>query len=170
MSSCRTAFVLPDEVCRQIDKVIDSYKNEPSPLLEILREVQHVYGYLSDDMLIAIAEKLGLPVSKVYGVATFYSLLSTRPKGRNVIRVCESAPCHVMGSETILQAVKDELNIDLGETTPDGLFTLESTSCLGICSVGPAMMVNDKLYGNLTRERVRMIIRQYADKKEASVS
>lgn len=170
MNACQTTSTLSDEVCRQIDRVIEGYKDEPGPLLEILSEVQRIYGYLSDDMLIAISEKLEVPTSQVYGVATFYSLLSTKPKGMHIIRVCESAPCHVMGSESVLRAIKDELNIDLGETTPDGLFTLESTSCLGICSVGPAMMIDDRVYGNLTREKVRMILRRYAKGKEASVS
>lgn len=170
MNVCSTAPTLSTETDKQIDRVIEEYKDEPSPLLEILNEVQHIFGYLSDDMLIAISEKLSIPTSQVYGVATFYSLLSTRPKGKHIIRVCESAPCHVMGSESVSRAVKDELGIDLGETTPDGLFTLESTSCLGICSVGPAMMVNDRVFGNLTREKVRLILRRYAKDKEASVS
>ena len=169
MNACSTAPTLSTETDKQIDRVIEEYKDEPSLSLKSSMKSSTSSAF-SDDMLIAISEKLSIPTSQVYGVATFYSLLSTRPKGKHIIRVCESAPCHVMGSESVLRAVKDELGIDLGETTPDGLFTLESTSCLGICSVGPAMMVNDRVFGNLTREKVRLILRRYAKDKEASVS
>lgn len=170
MDMSETASTLSPEASQQIDRVIEEYKDESDPLLEVLSGVQRIYGHLSGEMLIAISTRLAVPASQVYGVATFYSLLSTRPKGRNIIRVCESAPCHVSGSDSVLQAVTDELDISQGETTPDGLFTLESASCLGICSVGPAMMVNDRVYGNLTREKVRMILRRYASEKEESAS
>ncbi len=170
MGCCKEAPGLCAEVDRQLDEVVGKHKDQPGALLEILHEVQRIFGYLSDDVLIAVSKKLGIRTSEAYGVATFYSLLSTKPKGKNIIRVCVSGPCHVMGSDSVIQSIEDELQIRVGETTSDGLFTLETTSCLGVCSDAPAMMINDKLFGNLTREKVRMILRSYAEVKEASVS
>ena len=162
--SKRATERLDGAVLDRIETAIDRYRDEQDPLLEILRDVQEFAGYLSEDVLLSVSELMRVPASQVHGVATFYSMLSTSPKGKNVIRICESAPCHVMGSDSIIKAVTDELKISMGETTEDGVFTLESTSCLGICSVGPAMMVNDRVYGNLTREKVRMIIRRHMDR------
>jgi NADH-quinone oxidoreductase E subunit len=170
MGCCKEAPAVSQEVDRQLDEVIARHKDEPGALLEILHEAQRIFGYLSDDVLTAVSKKLGIHTSEAYGVATFYSLLSTKPKGKNIIRVCVSGPCHVMGSDSIVRSIEDELQIGVGETTADGLFTLETTSCLGVCSDGPAMMINDKIFGNLTREKVRMILRSYAEEKEASVS
>ena len=100
MGCCKEAPAVSLEVDRQLDEVIGRYKDEPGALLEILHEAQRIFGYLSDDVLIAVSKKLGVPTSEAYGVATFYSLLSTKPKGKNIIRVCVSGPCHVMWAQT----------------------------------------------------------------------
>ena len=110
--------------------------------------------YLSDADLRAAADYLGLAYSFVYGVATFYTMYSLKPRGRNLIRVCQSPPCHLLGSTTISRELIRLLGVGFGETTADKLFTLEMTSCLGVCGVAPAMMVNDEVYGNLTAERI----------------
>lgn len=143
---------------RKIVEIIKKYRHEPTPLLSVLKEVQNVKGYLAEDDLRAVARELDLPSSKVYGVASFYSLFHLEPKGKYVIRVCESAPCHVKGARDILQILKEELGIEVGETTSDGMFSLELSSCLGLCGVAPAMLINDEAYGNLDRDKVRQIL------------
>ncbi len=129
-------------------------------LLAILHEMQNASPehYLSDADLRAAADYLKLPYAFVHGVATFYTMYSLKPRGRNLIRVCQSPPCHLLGSSTISRELIKLLGIGFGETTPDKLFTLEMSSCLGVCGVAPAMMVNDRVYGNLTAERIAGII------------
>ncbi len=96
--------------------------------------------------------------SQVYSVATFYSMFSVKPRGKHIIRVCVSPPCHISGENDIVKILEEELGIKEGETTPDGVFTLECTSCLGVCDIAPAMMIDDEIYGNLNRERIKAIL------------
>lgn len=149
-----------EEDVREISKIIQE-RGEKEGLIAVLHAIQRKKGYLSEEALILVARGMKLPLSKVYGVATFYSLFSTKPKGENVIRLCESAPCYVKGGEDISEILREELGIGPGGTTPDRKFTLEFVSCLGICGVAPAMMINDTVYGNLTRERVKEILKGY---------
>jgi NADH-quinone oxidoreductase E subunit len=148
-------------VYSKIDEIIDRYQEEKTPLMAILEDVSQIYGYLPKDVLERISHKTGIPSSKIYGVATFYSFFETKPVGRFVIRICKNAPCHVLGATDVLAAVKRELGVKEGETTKNGLFTLEVTSCLGVCGVAPAMMINDVTYGNLNAERIREIFALY---------
>lgn len=150
-------------VYQDIEAIIAKYQKEKTPLLCILEEVQEKWGYLPRDVLGYIAKRLDIPSSTVYGVATFYAFLETKPVGKYVIRVCRSTPCHVRGAVHVLEALKRELGIREGETTKDGKFTLEVTSCLGVCGVAPAMMVNDVTYGNLTEDRIREVLALYRD-------
>lgn len=142
------------------EKILQKYEPSGDNLLSILHDIQNASPehYLSDADLRAVADFLGLAYSFVYGVATFYSMYSLKPRGRNLIRVCQSPPCHLLGSSTISRELIQLLHIGFGETTADKLFTLEMTSCLGVCGVAPAMMVNDRVYGNLTPERIAGII------------
>jgi NADH-quinone oxidoreductase subunit E len=105
-----------------------------------------------------LAEILGMSVSEIVGTATFYSMFSLKPRGRHIIRLCESPPCYIMGEENLRAAIREQLGIDFGETTADRCFTLEPSSCLGACGVAPVMMVDDETYGNLTREKVGQIL------------
>ena len=130
-------------------------------LLELLKEAQDRWGYLSGELLVEIAKSLDAPVSEVYGVASFYSFLSTKPQGRNVIRICKSVPCFLKNSDIIIESVKKELGIKPGETTPDGRFSFELTNCIGACDKAPAMMLNHDVYGDLTPERISQILREY---------
>ncbi|MGC8611682.1 MAG: NAD(P)H-dependent oxidoreductase subunit E [Athalassotoga sp.] len=109
----------------------------------------------------AMAEELDVKIERIYEIATFYSMYSTKPRGKHLIRLCESLPCHVVEGPQIEQKLKDILKIDFGQTTKDGLFTLEQTSCLGICGVGPVMMIDGDAYGNLTVESIEGIIEKY---------
>lgn len=141
-----------------LSTILTKYQKAPGSLLDILTEAQALNGYLSRGIIQEIAEELAIPESNVYGVATFYSLFKTAPTGRHIIRICENAPCHIRGAQDVLTAIEDTLGIKPGETTADGNFTLEFTSCLGLCGVAPAMMIGDQVFGNLTPERVREII------------
>ena len=141
-----------------ISEVTNRYENKSENLIQILREIHKKQNYITPTQLEEVAQKLNLPLSKVYGTTTFYTLLSSKPKGKYVIKICSSTPCYMAGSENLLKYLKDKLKIQEGETTADGLFTLEMTSCLGICAVAPAMMVNNKVYGSLTPKKLDQII------------
>ncbi|MGE5550329.1 MAG: NADH-quinone oxidoreductase subunit NuoE [Bacteroidota bacterium] len=145
----------------RLDEIVTKHDRKPDRLIPILQETQSTYGYLPEGAMRRIADALGIPVGKVYGVATFYSLFAVAPKGKHIIRVCESAPCHVRGAEEIFAALEAELGIAPGQTTADGFFTFEHTSCLGVCGVAPVMMIDDVVYGNLTMEKTREIIASY---------
>jgi len=147
-----------------VKEAMAQYPDEDKYLLGILKSVQARLGYLSEQAISKIAEEMALPTSSVYGVATFYSLFTVKPKGKHIIRICESAPCYIKGAENIKSALEEELGIAVGETTPDNQFTLEFASCLGVCGVAPAIMIDDIVYGNLTREKVASILQEYRSK------
>ncbi len=146
-----------------IDRIIRRYEPKREYILDMLHDIQDASPTksLSPEAMEKVAEYLGIPVSEVYGTATFYSMFSPRPRGKHIIRVCVSPPCHAAGKEEILATLKEELGIEVGETTDDGLFTLETSSCLGVCGVAPVIMIDDTVYGNLTPERVKEIIASY---------
>jgi len=128
-------------------------------LLLQLKEAQSKFGYLPKELMAELAESLCLPISDVYGVATFYSFLSTKPQGRNVIRICKSLPCFLKDSQTIIDSVEKEIGIKPGETTPDGRFSFELTNCIGACDEAPAMMLNDEVHVNLTPGKISQILK-----------
>ena len=128
-------------------------------LLVLLEEAQNEFGYLSEELMVELAKTLEISISDVYGVATFYSFLSTRPQGRNVIRICKSLPCFLKNCQTIIEAVGTEIGIKPGETTPDGKFSFQLTNCIGACDGAPAMMVNNDVYGDLTPGKIRQILK-----------
>lgn len=146
---------------KRVDEIVAKHKDREGALLPVLRETQDLIGYLPEEAMKRIALGLGLSLSRVYGVATFYSLFYTEPKGQYIVRVCESAPCHVQGAQEVIDALVRELGVAFGETTPDGRFTLEKVSCLGVCGVAPAVMINDRVYGNLTPETVLAVLEEY---------
>ena len=128
-------------------------------LLELLKEAQNRSGYLSEKTIVKIAKSLDIPISDVYGVATFYSFLSTKPQGRNVIRVCKSLPCFLKNSQTIIKSVEEELGIKPGETTPDGKFSFQLTNCIGACDKAPAMLINNDVHVDLTPGKISRILK-----------
>ncbi len=150
----------------EVKKVIEDLKaqelEENDLLLNILHALQEKYGnYVPKEVVAIVAEELNFPASRLYEVMTFYTMFSTKPKGKHIIRVCESLPCHVTGGREIVETLKKILGIDFGETTSDGLFTLETTGCLGLCGVSPVIMIDDEFYGDLTPEKVEEIIEEY---------
>ncbi len=134
---------------------------ERKSLLSMIKGEQEASGFVSDAAICGMAESLSLPVSDVYGVATFYSFVSTSALGRHVIRICKSVPCHLQDAEMIIKAIEETLSISPGETTSDGRFTFELTNCIGACDQAPAMLVNDAVYGHLTPEKISEILRSY---------
>jgi len=130
-------------------------------LLVLLEKAQTKFGYLSEETMAELAKSLALSVSDVYGVATFYSFLSTKPLGRNVIRICKSMACYLKHYQTITNTVEKEIGIKPGETTPDGKFSFQLTNCIGACDKAPAMMINNDVYDNLTPRKISRILKAY---------
>jgi NADH-quinone oxidoreductase subunit E len=128
-------------------------------LLFSLKQAQLARGHLSRETLLELSRSLEIPVSDVFGVASFYSFVSTRPRGRNIIRVCGSVPCYLKKSQMVLESLGRELGIGPGEDTPDGRFSCELTNCIGACDAAPAMLVNDHVHGDLTPEKISSILR-----------
>jgi NADH-quinone oxidoreductase subunit E len=133
----------------------------PENILLALKEAQNKHGYLPQDFMAELAESLDVPVNDVYGVASFYSFLSTRPLGRNVIRICKSLPCYLENCQTIIDTVEKEIGIKPGETTPDGRFSFELTNCIGLCDRAPAMLINNDAHVDLTPEKISQILKNY---------
>jgi NADH-quinone oxidoreductase subunit E len=127
-------------------------------LVARLTDLNKQFGYIPQTEVEKLARELRLPVAKVFGVMTFYSLFSAQPRGKHIVRFCEDAPCHVAGGRAVFEAIRTTLGLEPGQTSADGKWTFEMTSCIGVCGVGPVMMVNDEVYGNLTPERVVEIL------------
>ena len=142
----------------ELQPVLDQYAKVPGSLITILQKAQDIYGYLSVDTINYISEATGIKPAKIYGVATFYAQFRLQPIGKYLIMLCQGTACHVNSSQLILQTIKDELGIDDGETTEDGLFSLECVACLGCCSLSPVMMINGDTYGSLTLTKAIEII------------
>ena len=143
---------------RPIDEVIGKYPKAREQLISILQEVQAEYGYLSRQSINSISGYLGLPTSKIFGVATFYNQFKLSAPGRIQISMCRGTACHVKGSLNLLDTCRQLLGIEVGQTTKDGLFSLEIVACIGCCSIAPAMMVNGTFFGRLDKKKVEYLI------------
>ena len=130
-------------------------------LLGMIKEEQATSGYMSKGAMVEVSEALGVTLGDVYGVATFYSFLSTWPLGRHVIRICKSVPCCMKDAERLIEWIGKELGIGPGETTPDGRFTLTLTNCIGACDQAPAILIGDEVYGQLTPERIAEVLKSF---------
>lgn len=137
-------------------ELLERYPATTEYMLDILHDIQDAEpkNYLKPEALHAVAEYLSVPLSDVVSTATFYTMYSLKPRGKHIIRFCESPPCQLVGAESLLMILSEYLNVEVGETTEDGEFTLETASCLGVCGVAPAMMIDMEVHGNLTRERI----------------
>ncbi len=140
---------------------ITQHGNSPAELIPILSDINHELGYLPDVALEEVGRLMQIPRSKLYSVASFYSMFSMTPRGSHIIQFCESAPCHVVGGREIWQALQAQLSLNSGETSKDGKWTLVTTSCLGVCAVGPVIIVDDDIYGNVTPDQVAGILARY---------
>jgi NADH:ubiquinone oxidoreductase subunit E len=143
--------------------IVDAHLGQGDALIDVLHQVQEALGTssLPEEAAKIVARGLGVPLSKVYGVATFYSFFSPKPRGKYVIRMCASAPCHVEGAAKVYREFARVLGIAPGQTTYDGKFSLELTECLGICHAAPAALINDKVYEHITPDQVKDIVREY---------
>jgi len=146
---------------KSVDEAIQRYGAKQDELIPILNDVNRAIGYLPAEALDKISAYLRLPKSQLFSVASFYRMLSTKPRGRHVIQFCENAPCHIAGGRQVWQALVDELHLEAEETSVDGKWSLLTTSCLGICGVGPVMIIDEDIYGNVEPKAVPEILSRY---------
>ncbi len=146
----------------ELDRIIDEeYENDAENLIMMLQAIQNHYNYLPQAALSYLAAKIGVPSSKIYGVATFYSTFSLEPRGRHIISLCLGTACHVRGGERIRERITANLNINNGQTTDDKRYTLESVRCIGCCSLGPVVKIDEDVHGRLAPDQVDKILDQY---------
>ena len=143
-----------------IDGVLDKYADIPGSLITVLQNTQDIYGYLPKQAIEKISDRMNIAASEIMGVGTFYTQFRFQPVGKYLIMLCQGTACHVNSSQLILETIKDELHIEDGETTEDGLFSLKCVACLGCCSLSPVMMINDNTYGSLTPEKTKQILKE----------
>ena len=143
-----------------VKAIVERCGTEREKLLDVLFECQESseQSYLSEDVIFQVSKYMGIPESQVAGVASFYSLLSTSPRGKYIIQVCNDVPCYINGSFNLISELENMLGIKMSQTTKDGVFTLEFTSCIGCCEMAPAMQIGDEVYGNLNKDKMRTII------------
>ncbi|MFO7941862.1 MAG: NAD(P)H-dependent oxidoreductase subunit E [Bacillota bacterium] len=144
-----------------LDPIIEKYQDVPGNLIPVLHEIQNAVGYLPPDVQSYVSRQLKVPLSTVHGVVTFYSFFSPAPRGEHTIGVCMGTACYVRGAEEILEELKEDLEVDLGETSADGKFTLTITRCLGTCSLAPVVMVDDRVYGKLSPGELSRVLANY---------
>ncbi|MDP4092078.1 MAG: NADH-quinone oxidoreductase subunit NuoE [Bacillota bacterium] len=158
---CKCHKETEQEKLERIEQMIDEYKDKEGSLIQILHLAQGIYGYLPLGLLQIIAKKVNKPLSEVYGVTTFYSFFSTKPRGEYTIRVCLGTACYVRGGKKIIDRLTEILGIQVGETTADGKFTLEVMRCIGACGLAPAITINDKVFKQVNPDKLQTIIEQY---------
>jgi NADH-quinone oxidoreductase subunit E len=141
--------------------IMKSYPNSKRYTLAILQDVQREYGYIPREVMNSLSEYLNLPISKIYSISTFYKSLSLEVKGKYIIKVCDGTACHIRDSKTILDEIQELLGIKPGDTTQDGLFSIEIVNCLGACALAPVMVINGKYYGKMNKEKIKSIIDEY---------
>lgn len=146
---------------RKIDFKTLHYGGEEGKLIPALQKAQEREGFISRETMLEIHRASGVPLAQIYGVATFYAQFRFHPVGKNIVRICHGTACHVSGANGITESLEDELKVINGETTKDGLFTLETVSCLGCCSLAPVIMVNNDTYGNLLPKDIKKIVKSY---------
>ena len=144
-----------------IKGVCKSFDNKPGEVINVLHKVQGEYGYLPAEVQELVAKELGIPVSRVYGIVSFYSFFTMTPKGEHPISVCLGTACYVRGAEKVLDELKRQLGIGVGEVTPDGKFSLTCLRCVGACGLAPVIEVGDKVYGRMTPDRVKDVLAEY---------
>lgn len=144
-------------------EALKDIKGTEGALIPALHKIQSIYGYLPEEALMLVSEELVVPITQIYGVASFYSLFSLEPKGKHVISVCLGTACYVKGSQNILDRLSNEIGIEEGNTTEDGKFTLQATRCIGACGLAPVIMIDEKVYGRLTPSDIPKILSEYSE-------
>lgn len=154
---------LETEKLQKVDEIVELYQGKKSNLIAMLQKIQETFRYLPEEAVNRLAEKTGISPSSIYGVATFYSQFSLDPKGKYEIKVCDGTACHVRGSMPVLNAIKGKLKLDGKKTTTDDkLFSLETVSCLGACGLAPVVVINEKVYPQMTAEAIKIVLDELA--------
>ena len=156
---------LQPQAVKLITEIVERYKNEPTPTMMILEDIQKEYGYIPLEVQELVSKLTGTPVSEIYGVVTFYSFFSMTPKGKYVIGVCLGTACYVKGAQLVLDKFSEILGIKPGQTTEDGLFTIDVLRCIGACAIAPAVSINGKIYPQCKVDNVKNIIAEYRQKE-----
>ena len=158
---------LQEAAVKKINEICDRYVNENTPLIMILSDIQREYGYIPLDVQEIVSERTGIPVAEIYGVVTFYSFFSLKPKGKYVIGCCLGTACYVKGAQMVFDKFSEILKIKAGETTADGLFTLDALRCIGACGIAPAVSINGKVYPKVAVDSVAKIVEEYKNMEAA---
>jgi NADH:ubiquinone oxidoreductase subunit E len=153
-----------------IEPILEGRRSQPEQLIEVLQDVQKICGYIPQDAMMTVARELGVPLMEVYRVANFYKAFTLKPRGKNVITICTGTACHVRGSDLLIDQVKGQLNIEPGDTTKDGLFTIECVNCLGACALAPIVVQNESYLDHMTPAKLRKIIDNAKGKKKKEVA
>lgn len=148
----------------QLNNIIKNYKPEKRFTLAILQDIQNKFSFIPKEAISHVADYLSVPVSEIYSMATFYKALSLTPKGKHIIKVCNGTACHIRGSNTLIDEITDLLKIKPGETTNDGLFSVEIVNCLGACALAPVMVIDDKYHSAMTKDKVFDVINEYKER------
>lgn len=160
----RIKIKIKEKDLNTIKEICKSFNNEGGELINVLHKTQEHFGYLPAEVQEVIAQELNISVAKVYGVVTFYSFFTMKPKGKFPISVCTGTACYVRGAEKVLNEFKRQLNLEMGETTEDGKYSLAGLRCVGACGLAPVVLVGDKTYGRVSPDKVKDILAEYADK------
>lgn len=155
--------VLVEEKFHELEEFIKSLPDKKGALIEVLHKAQHIFGYLPEEVQVFVSEKLDVPASKVFGVVSFYSYFTTTPRGEYVVNVCMGTACFVRGAANVLAEFEKQLGIKVGQTSPDGKFTVEVLRCVGACGLAPVVTINDRVYGHVTASDVKKILTEYQD-------
>ena len=142
----------------ELGQILEDRRSQPHQLIEVLQDVQKYYGYVSEEAMREISKELGVPLTEVYGVASFYKAFSLKPRGKNVITICTGTACHVRGSKKILNQATGQLGVSAGERTEDGLFTIEHVNCIGACALGPVVTENGSCHHHMNPAKLRKLI------------
>ena len=161
---------LNEAAVKQIREICDRYREERTPLMMILSDIQNEYGYIPLEVQEIVSEETGIPVAEIYGVVTFYSFFSLKPKGKYVIGCCLGTACYVKGAQQVIDKFSERLGIGPGETTEDGLFTIDALRCIGACGIAPAVSINGKVYPKMSVSQVDEVIAQYQLLEEKEVA
>jgi NADH-quinone oxidoreductase subunit E len=160
-NTCKDCAALANEA----KEIAGNVGKEPEHAIPLLQEIQKRHSYLPQDLVEAVAAEAGIPVSDLYGVATFYSQFRFKPQGKFLIRVCHGTACHVAGSDIIAAVIAQELGIEEGGTTPDNLFSFEKVACLGCCALAPVVMIGDRIYAKVTSSKIKSVIKEHKNGK-----
>jgi NADH-quinone oxidoreductase subunit E len=145
----------------RLEGILNRYDGQPADLIPVLQDIQDSYNYLPKDELLAVSERLNIPLTQIYSVATFFKMFSLLPKGRHVCKVCLGTTCHLKGGQRLAESIGHRLGVDIGYTTKDMNFTLETVGCLGSCAQAPVMMVDDTYFARVSVDKVPKILKQY---------